>query len=67
MKLEDSLKKLAEELGTDFFGVANLSSAREYIYNFGGPAIAQFPRAVSIGISLLHPLSISFPIEKKRL
>lgn len=66
MKLNDELRGLAEALGTDFFGVADLSPAHEAILAQGGPVIAEFPRAVSIGIGLLHPIVDQLPQRANR-
>ena len=51
--LQDELKGLAQELGIDLFGVADLTAARDFILVQGGEHIAGFPRAISIGIRLL--------------
>jgi epoxyqueuosine reductase len=61
MHLDDGLRELAEELGRHFFGVADLLPAREFIQDFGGKAMAEYPRAVSIGIALLHPIVDQLP------
>ena len=56
MKLDGKVRELVQAMGADFFGVADLSPAREAILAQGGPAIAQFPRAVSVGIALMHAI-----------
>ena len=56
MQLAGQLKAFAESQGADFFGVADLSPAREAILAQGGPAVAGFPRAVSVGIGLAHAI-----------
>jgi epoxyqueuosine reductase QueG len=40
-------------MGLDFFGVADLTGARDFIMAQGGEHIARFPRAISIGFRLL--------------
>jgi epoxyqueuosine reductase len=55
------LQRIAEDLGADFFGVANLTPARDEIVAQGGPHLADYPRAVSIGIALLHPIVDQLP------
>lgn len=42
--------------GADYFGIADLSSGHEAILEQGGTEIAQYPRSISIGIALLHPM-----------
>ena len=56
MELKAKLKKLAVEMGADFFGIANLSPAQEAIKNLWEEAAAQFPRAISFGIALPHAI-----------
>jgi epoxyqueuosine reductase len=54
MDLDVRLKNLVLNLGSDYFGIADLSPAREAILEQGGQAIAEYPRAISVGIALLH-------------
>lgn len=42
--------------GADYFGVANLAPARDAIISQGGAVIAEYPRAISVGIGLPHPI-----------
>jgi len=56
MELKAKLKKLAGELGADYFGIANLSPAQEAIENLWEKVTAQFPRAISFGIVLPHDI-----------
>jgi len=50
--LQDELSDLVALLGIDFFGVADLSNARDFIMVQAGDHLARFPRAISIGIRL---------------
>jgi epoxyqueuosine reductase len=43
----------AKTLGMDLYGVADLSSAKDYIINQGGNHVGEFPRAISIGVRLI--------------
>jgi epoxyqueuosine reductase QueG len=54
--LKQRLREQAFGLGADFFGVADLSPAREFIEQWGGEMVAQFPRAISVGVAM--PLAI---------
>ena len=56
MELRSKLKKLADELGADFFGIASLSSAQDMIEKLWAKEAARFPRAVSFGIALPHDI-----------
>ncbi len=61
MGLNQNVRGLADVMGIDFFGVADLSPAYQAIVDQGGPVIAEFPRAVSIGITLLHSIVDQLP------
>jgi epoxyqueuosine reductase len=50
--LNERLRQEALTLGADFFGVADLSPAREFVEEQGGEMVVQFPRAVSIGVMM---------------
>jgi epoxyqueuosine reductase QueG len=59
--LDDRIESLAGTWGADLFGVADLSLARDAILAQGGPAIAEYQRAVSIGIALFHTIVNQLP------
>ncbi|MBW2057516.1 MAG: epoxyqueuosine reductase [Deltaproteobacteria bacterium] len=61
MGIYGKVRELAETMGADFFGVADLSPARKAILAQGGPVVAGFPRAVSVGIALLHSIVDQLP------
>ncbi len=56
MDLEKQLGEVAELWGADFFGIADLSPARDAIFEQGGAEIAAYPRSISVGVGLLHPI-----------
>jgi epoxyqueuosine reductase QueG len=60
------LKQSTKAWGVDFFGVADLSPAREAILAQGGPVIAAYPRAVSVGIALFDPIVDQLPQRDER-
>jgi len=64
--LHDELRDLAGALGADFFGIADLSRARQAIVEQGGPALAEYPRAVSIGVGLMHAIVDQLPRRAER-
>jgi len=67
MKLQgEKLNEWADSMGADFFGVAELSPAREAILAQGGEVIAAFPRSISIGIALPHPVVDQLPRRQER-
>ena len=61
--LEEALRDLADREGADFFGVADLSSARRAIVEQGGAPLAEYPRALSIGLVLPHAIVDQLPGE----
>jgi len=50
--LEKHLRKQALELGANYFGVADLSPARELVLELGGQMVERFPRAICIGVAM---------------
>ena len=56
MSLDEGLRDIAQASGIDHFGIADLNPAINAIRKQGGTGIAAYPRAVSIGINLIHPL-----------
>jgi epoxyqueuosine reductase QueG len=56
MDLENQLVDAARLWGADYFGIADLSPARDAILEQGGTEIAAYPRSISVGIGLLHPI-----------
>jgi len=66
MDMNQKMKKSTEMLGTDFFGVADLSPAHEAILEQGGPMVADFPWAISIGIAMLHTIVDQLPQRDNR-
>jgi epoxyqueuosine reductase len=64
--LDVSLLDFRNTLDADFLGVADLSLAQEAVLEQGGDLVAGYPRAVSLGISLLHPLVDQLPRRAER-
>ena len=60
------LNEIATFYGADFFGVADLSLAKEEIVRQGGPAIAAYPLAISVGIRLLDIIVDQLPQRAER-
>jgi epoxyqueuosine reductase QueG len=50
--LRGKLESLAKDMGATYFGIADLTSARQCISEQGGEFLTQFPRAVSHGFVL---------------
>ena len=56
MDLDAHLRTLAQSLDADYFGVADLSSAHDFILAQGGERVARYPRAVTMGMVLQDSL-----------
>lgn len=65
-ELREELRRSAAAAGATFFGVADLSPARAAILEQGGPVLAAFPRAVSVGIVLPHAVVDQLPNRAER-
>lgn len=66
MELTQNMKELAENLGADFFGVADLAPAYNAILAQGGATVAGFPYAISLGIRLFDPIVDLLPQRAER-
>ena len=66
MELNDEIQSVVNAWGVDFWGVADLSSAREAIVNQGGSLVADYPFAISIGIALSHSIVDQLPQRADR-
>jgi len=51
-RLHRRLEVLAYENGADFFGVADLKPAREFMVNQGGDIVGDFPLGISLGMRI---------------
>ena len=66
MDLENQLRVSAMTWGADYFGIADLSPAHDTILEQGGTEIAEYPRSVSVGIALFHPIVDQLPRRQER-
>jgi epoxyqueuosine reductase len=56
MDVDGDLPAIARSLGADYYGVADLAGARDFIRAQGGERVARYSRAVVMGIGLLDTL-----------
>lgn len=56
MTLIGQVRAVAEACGADYLGVADLAGVADVVLAQGGPSVAGYPRAVSLGIGLADPL-----------
>ena len=66
MQLDEQVRSLAQDLGADIYGIADLSLAHDFILNQGGADAASYPKAVSIGIVLQHAIVDQLPRREER-
>ena len=66
MDLDRRIRDSARSWGADFVGVADLTPTHDAIARQWGPVIAGYPRAVSLGIALLHPIVDQLPRQADR-
>lgn len=66
MGLEKNLVDTATMWGADYYGVADLSTAQDSILEQGYPEIAAYPRSISVGIALFHPIVDQLPRRQER-
>jgi epoxyqueuosine reductase len=64
--MNHKIKGIAETCGSDFLGIADLSPAHDAILEQGGPVIAAYPRAISVGIALPHTIVDQLPQRDNR-
>lgn len=64
--LSPCLKRAASSLGVDFFGIADLSQAREFVSEQGGLELASYPRSISLGLALPHAIVDQLPQRSDR-
>ena len=61
MGLTEQIKEISFQNGVTYFGVADLSNAKQAILNQGGSGIAGFPYSISLGISLINHIVDQLP------
>ena len=62
----ESLHQDALALGADYFGIADLSPGRELVLEQGGEMIAQFPRALSVGVAMPSAIVDQLPRHQEK-
>ncbi|MGF7186209.1 epoxyqueuosine reductase QueG [Desulfitispora alkaliphila] len=66
MDLNERIKELALQNGVTYFGVADLSKAKQAILSQGGLEIASFPYSISLGIPLTNHIVDQLPRRSER-
>ncbi|MEN6442324.1 MAG: 4Fe-4S double cluster binding domain-containing protein [Methanoregula sp.] len=65
MNLDKRVSALVRSLGADYYGVADLSLAKEFIRAQGGERVAHYPRAIAIGMVLQDSIVNLLPDKDK--
>ncbi|UCE59476.1 MAG: epoxyqueuosine reductase [Phycisphaerales bacterium] len=65
-ELDRHIRDSAQIWGVDFVGVADLTPIHDAVVRQWGPVIAEYPRAVSLGIALLNPIVDQLPRQAER-
>lgn len=66
MSFQEELNGISRDNGAYYFGVADLSSARDFIAEQGGDELNAYPYALSLGINLIDPIVDRLPHRKER-
>ncbi len=66
MELLETVEALAKAAGITYFGLASLSEAHDFVLDQGGEMIAQFPTAISLGITLPKAIVDQLPRRSDR-
>jgi epoxyqueuosine reductase len=59
--LDERLDEISREFGADYYGIADLSQAKDFIFQQGGDIVKSYPRAISMGIILLDTIVNQLP------
>jgi len=65
--LDAEVNHVKTDLGIGYFGIADLSPAREAILAQGGELVAKYPFAISIGLILPHAIVDQLPNRAERV
>lgn len=61
MELYEKMPRLVRRLGGDFYGVADLTAVKEEVIRQGGEEVSEYPRAISVGVKLMHTIVDRLP------
>jgi epoxyqueuosine reductase len=64
--LDKRLEEISRDFGADFYGVADISNAEDFIIKQGGKGVMGYPCAISIGITLLDSIVDQLPLRFER-
>ena len=64
--LDERLDEFSRHLGADYYGVADITGADNFIMEQGGINVKEYPRAISLGITLLDTIINQLPRRFER-
>nr|WP_319377105.1 4Fe-4S double cluster binding domain-containing protein [uncultured Methanoregula sp.] len=64
-KIDEQIRALALSLDADYYGVADLVSARNFIHAQGGERVSRYPRGIVVGIRLQDSVVDLLPEKDK--
>ena len=67
MGIDAELRRLAGELGADFYGVADLTPVRGVVVEQGGEMLAEYDRAIAVGIRMVDEIVDLLPGHRDEL
>jgi epoxyqueuosine reductase QueG len=56
VSIQEELNRIALENGVQYFGVADLSNATDFIVDQGGKNLSEYPYAISVGIRMMDSI-----------
>jgi epoxyqueuosine reductase QueG len=66
MSLNAKIEELAKQSGIAYFGVADLSYAKNAVFEQGGDIVAEYPYSISLGIPLIKSIVDQLPNRSQR-
>ena len=66
MSLNKKIDKLSKKLGVNYFGISDLSSAKDFIIEQGGNILSDFKYCISIGLTLPYTIVDQLPFRSNK-
>ncbi len=66
MSLNTKIEELARQFGIAYFGVADLSSAQNAVFEQGGALVTNYPYSITLGIPLIKSIVDQLPNRNQR-
>ncbi len=66
MDIRKGIDALSQQQGLTYCGVADLTGVQDAVIDQGGDYVAGYPRCISIGIALPHPIVDALPLRDRQ-